>query len=70
MMAHETTSLRLCSNAFARNFAGVHWRTDYSEGLRLGEEVALSILGDQRDTYREDFTGFAIKTFDGKLLTV
>ena len=53
-----------------RNFAGIHWRTDASEGLRLGEAVALAILDDLRPTYNEDFDGFALTTFDGRRVTV
>ena len=53
-----------------RNFAGIHWRTDASEGLRLGEAVALGILHDLRPTYNEDFDGFALTTFDGRRVTV
>ena len=30
--------------AIGRNMAGVHWRTDYSESVTLGEEVAIGIL--------------------------
>ncbi len=53
----------------ARNFAGVHWRTDYSDGLKLGEAVALSILSDQRECYAEEFSGFQITKFDGTVIT-
>jgi hypothetical protein len=61
---------KLASNiAFARNFAGVHWRTDASDGLKLGETVALSILSDQRECYGEDFAGFEITKFDGSVIT-
>jgi hypothetical protein len=61
---------KLASNiGLARNFAGVHWRTDYSDGLKLGEVVALSILSDQRDVYDEEFSGFGIRKFDGELIT-
>lgn len=61
---------KLASNiGLARNFAGVHWRTDYSDGLRLGEAVALSILADQREMYGEEFSGFAIRRFDGASVT-
>jgi hypothetical protein len=58
---------KLASNiGIARNFAGVHWRSDYTEGLRLGETVAISILRDQHKVYAgEDFAGFQITTFDG-----
>lgn len=62
---------KLASNiGIGRNFAGVHWRTDYSEGLKLGERVALSILADQRATFQEDFSGFVITKFDGSTVTV
>jgi len=62
---------KLCSNlALARNFAGVHWRSDYEQGLLLGEAMALTILADQRRTYGEAFTGFVITKFDGTTVTV
>lgn len=62
---------KLASNiGLGRNFAGVHWRTDYSDGLRLGEAVALSILSDQKSVYGEDFGGFEITRFDGTNVTV
>jgi len=62
---------KLASNiGLGRNFAGVHWRTDYSDGLRLGEAVALSILTDQREIYGEEFSGFAIQRFNGASVTV
>ena len=31
-----------------RNFAGIHWRSDYDQALLLGETVAISVLRDQR----------------------
>ena len=63
---------KLASNiALARDFAGIHWRSDYEWGLRLGEAVAISILRDQSNNYvGEDFEGFTITTFDGKTITV
>jgi hypothetical protein len=53
-----------------RSFAGIHWRTDAIEGLRLGEAIALGILQDLRATYPEDFGGFGLTTFDGRRVTV
>ena len=36
---------KLASNiALGRDFAGVHWRSDGVEGLKLGEEVAIRLL--------------------------
>ncbi|HEV2100391.1 MAG TPA: vanadium-dependent haloperoxidase [Stellaceae bacterium] len=63
---------KLASNiGLARNFAGIHWRSDYQAGLRLGEAVALSILRDQMNNYPgEAFTEFTITTFDGATVTV
>jgi hypothetical protein len=62
---------KLASNiGVGRNHAGVHWRTDYSDGLNLGEAIALSILADQKDVYGETFPGFAITKFDATTVTV
>jgi hypothetical protein len=62
---------KLASNiALGRNFAGVHWRSDYEESLKLGEAYAISVLQDQRLTYREPFAGFTFTKFDGTRVTV
>ena len=53
-----------------RNFAGVHWRSDYDQALLLGEAVAISILRDQRATFNEKFDGFTFTKFDGTKVTV
>ena len=52
-----------------RNIAGVHWRSDYAESLKLGEAVAISVLKDQRLTYGETFDGFTFTKFDGTKIT-
>ena len=51
--------------AMGRNFAGIHWRTDAIEGLLLGEQIAISILSELKNTYNEDFDGFNFESFDG-----
>jgi hypothetical protein len=56
--------------AMARNFAGIHWRSDYDQALLLGESVAVSILRDQRATFNEKFDGFTFTKFDGTKTTV
>jgi hypothetical protein len=62
---------KLASNvATGRNIAGVHWRTDGIESLRLGEAIAISILRDQKGKYNEDFDGFTFRKFDGTVVTV
>lgn len=56
---------KLASNVgLGRDFAGVHWRTDYENGLRLGEAVAVWLLCDIRSTYSENFS-FTFKPFFG-----
>src|SRR5262245_57490289 len=43
---------KLASNvATGRNIAGVHWRSDAAESLRLGEKVAIAILKDHKTTF-------------------
>jgi hypothetical protein len=52
-----------------RNMAGVHWRSDYTESVRLGERVAIQILQEQANTYNEEFS-FTLTTFDGDTVVV
>jgi hypothetical protein len=62
---------KLASNiAMARSFAGIHWRTDNTSGLLLGEAVAIRMLREMKVTYNEDFQGFALTRFDGAKITV
>ncbi|MBW3670203.1 MAG: vanadium-dependent haloperoxidase, partial [Acidobacteria bacterium] len=62
---------KLASNiAFGRDMAGLHWRSDGIAGLRLGEEVALSVLADHRLTYPERFEGWTLRRFDGEKVVV
>jgi len=62
---------KIASNvALGRNIAGVHWRSDATESLKLGEEVAIRVLRDHSGTYNEAFDGFSLTNFDGTVLTV
>jgi hypothetical protein len=62
---------KLASNiSLGRDFAGVHWRSDGAEGLKLGEAVAIGILQDYRKTYNEKFSGFSFTKFDGTTIIV
>ena len=62
---------KLAANiAIGRDAAGVHWRTDASEGMKLGEALAIGILQDYRNTYTEDFSGFSFTKFDGTTVTI
>jgi hypothetical protein len=56
--------------SIGRNHAGVHWRSDYTESLLLGEAIAISVMRDQRKTYNETFQGFTFTTFEGTQITV
>jgi hypothetical protein len=56
--------------AIGRNIAGVHWRSDYTQSLLLGEALAITILQDQKVTYNELFKGFTFTKFDGTKITV
>lgn len=62
---------KLASNtALGRNFAGIHWRSDAAEGLKLGEEVAIRVLEELRYTGNEMFAGWSLRRFDGKRISV
>lgn len=62
---------KLAANvAVGRNLAGVHYRSDYAASLRLGEQVAMAILRDQRNTFHEDFSTFNFTSFDGQKIVI
>jgi hypothetical protein len=62
---------KIASNvALGRNTAGVHWRSDANESLKLGEQIAIGIMRDQRACYNEVFNGFSLTKFDGTTVTV
>ena len=64
--------------AIFRNAAGVHWRSDYTESLLLGEAVAIGLLQEQSLGFNEDdgyfqltrFDGVTIRIFDGQVVEV
>jgi hypothetical protein len=56
---------KLAANiAIGRNWAGVHYRSDYKESVELGEKIAIGILEEQKITYNEK-SSFSITKFDG-----
>jgi hypothetical protein len=62
---------KIASNvALGRNTAGVHWRSDATESMLLGEAVAIGVLKDQKLSYNEQFNGFSLKKFDGTTIVV
>ncbi len=62
---------KIASNiSLGRNIAGVHWRSDGTESMKLGEEIAISIMRDQKACFNEQFNGFSLTKFDGTTITV
>ena len=62
---------KLASNiGLGRNHAAVHWRSDFESSARLGEQVAISVLQDQKYTYNEAFAGFMFTAFDGQKVNI
>ncbi|MEA5411079.1 hypothetical protein VB737_04790 [Synechococcus sp. BA-120 BA3] len=58
---------KLASNvAMGRSMGGVHWRSDNTRSLRLGEEVAIEILRKRSAEYAERPLSFRFRSFDGK----
>ena len=62
---------KLASNiSLGRDSSGVHWRSDGTEGMNLGEAAAIAVLQDLRHVYNEAFDGFAFTKFDGTPITI
>jgi hypothetical protein len=62
---------KLASNVgIGRNIAGVHWRSDATESLKLGEAIAIAILTDYKGCYNERFEGFSLTKFDGARVVI
>lgn len=56
---------KLAANiSIGRDWAGVHYFTDYYESARMGEQIALGILEEQKLTYGENFS-MTVPLFDG-----
>ena len=61
---------KLAANVgIGRNALGVHYRSDYWQSLLLGEKIAVAILEEQRDTYRE-LCEFSFRGFEGQTISV
>ncbi len=61
---------KLASNiSIGRDWAGVHYFTDYIESLRMGEKIALGILQEQKLTYGENFS-MTLPLFDGGAIRI
>jgi hypothetical protein len=62
---------KLATNiGLGRNWAGIHWRSDAAASLPQAEEIAIGLLRDERNAYREPFEGFKFTRFDGTLVEI
>ena len=71
-----------CNVAMGRSMGGVHWRSDNTRSLRLGEQLAVELLRSESQDYAErrlpgntapiwtftSFNGNAVTIYDGKVL--
>jgi len=58
---------KLASNvATGRNIAGVHWRSDSFNSMRLGQAIAVSIMRDQKQLFNEGTATYNFRGFDGE----
>jgi hypothetical protein len=62
---------KLASNvAIGRNIAGVHWRSDGTESLKVGEELAIRFLKEELACLNEKPTALSLTKFDGSTVTI
>ena len=61
---------KLAANiSIGRDWAGVHYYTDYYESWRMGEQIALGILEEQKLCYGENFS-LNVPLFDGTTIRI
>lgn len=61
---------KLASNiSIGRNWAGVHYFTDYYESLLMGEEIAIGILEEQKLMFNENFS-MTLPKFNGETIRI
>lgn len=62
---------KIASNvAMGRSMGGVHWRTDNTRSLRLGEAIAIEILRKRSQEYAERPVSFTFRAFDGHTVRI
>ena len=63
---------KLAANiAIGRNWAGVHYRSDYTESIKLGEKIALGVLQEQASCYhKKDPFKCGLTRFDGQKIEI
>lgn len=55
--------------SIGRNWAGVHYYSDYIESFRLGEQVAIGLLEEQKITYGETWS-MDVPLMDGTVVRI
>lgn len=62
---------KIASNvAMGRSMGGVHWRSDNTRSLRLGEQVAIEILRKRTLQYAERPVSFTFRAFDRQMVQI
>lgn len=62
---------KLANNiALSRDAAGVHYRSDGTDGIATGEQQAIGLLVDYTLALNEDFDGFTLTKFDGARILI
>jgi hypothetical protein len=56
--------------ALFRDAAGVHWRSDYTESILLGEAVAIRLLQEMTLGFNEEGAFFQLTRFDGRTIRI
>ena len=47
----------------------MHYYSDYIESFRMGEQIAIGVLEEQKLTYRENFS-LTVTLFDGSTVRI
>ncbi len=53
-----------------RTAGGIHWRSDAAASYAQGEALVISLLAEQKQTFREPFDSFSFTRFDGTRVTI
>lgn len=53
-----------------RTWGGIHWRSDAAASFPQAENLAISLLREEKATFAEPFEGFAFTRFDGTSVTI
>ncbi|MEQ1871937.1 MAG: hypothetical protein ABL961_18110, partial [Vicinamibacterales bacterium] len=62
---------KLAANvALSRSMAGLHWRSDNTRGLRLGERVAIELLAEMAAAVHESPLRLAFTSFDRHVIEI